>query len=322
MDGVRICSFNIMNFGENSTIDRFLAIRDIIKSEKIDIVAFQEVLRGNDNLVPYVRNYMQDWDARFCLPPETKDREKQGDKRGEGYVFAWDTKRFSLAETEDKDKMRVFEPTTFGSSDNNLHVDCKRMIRAPLYGRFIPQKGFYELRLISVHLYYGDQSKKKIEARKAEYNTYVDEVYPTFSKKRYGNNRYAYTVAMGDYNLNLKSPKTVAAVKESPSAVIVSDKRIVNDQVIATVQDELTTVSKENNGRYVNNYDHFTYSTSDLERTDDRCEVWRIDAVHKYYEGSFENYFDKVSDHVPIIYDLYIGEEEPRYDNYGYRKTN
>ena len=58
---------------------------------------------------------------------------------------------------------------------------------------------------------------------------------------------------------------------------------------------------------YANNYDHFSYN----ERTKRIVKSWnRVDAVHakgddgKQEEERFEQYYNKVSDHVPIVVEL------------------
>jgi hypothetical protein len=67
-----------------------------------------------------------------------------------------------------------------------------------------------------------------------------------------------------------------------------------------TVQSELSTVNK-NADNYASNYDHFTYD----DHTKDRVvqgAAHRIEAVKR--AGSFKNYKEKISDHVPVMLEI------------------
>lgn len=79
--------------------------------------------------------------------------------------------------------------------------------RAPYYIRLQPcHGGFNELRLLNIHIYFGKNTIPEIEKRKIEFDTLVQEIYPRINRERYGNFRSAYTIAMGDYNLNIVRP--------------------------------------------------------------------------------------------------------------------
>ena len=329
---IRIGSFNIKKFGKKTmTTDRLKNICEIIDKEHMDIVSFQEVFSG-ERALNNLRFLLNGWEYCFADPTRTSNYTSDKDERGEGYAFAWNAKKLKPVEYNTEHGTRVFYPRIVNGKDDNdgLNVKCndiRDMARIPMYGRFVPihQSGF-EIRLINIHIAFGgSQELTATNRRRREYDILVDHIYPTVRSKRFGNFKPSYTIALGDYNLNLKKPDGVEEdVYRNP--LIKGRTRVVDDQIIMTVQDKLTSISTaengDDNGRYSQNYDHFTYCVNEIEMQGNRCVYNRVDAVEKYHEKDFDAYFTEVSDHVPIILDLYIGEEEPRYDNNGYRKTS
>lgn len=210
----KIGSFNMLNWGFSSKKD-FEKIAEIIIEEKLDVVALQEILsegkgilRMQEELQQCVKYNLYDWDSRWDYPRESTDPDKTSkDRRGEGYAYLWNKKRFKLVEYSKMGKIRIFDPRIINSLSNDVNVDCSFFARTPYYIRLQPiYGGFFELRLVNVHIHYGDKSKSEIEKRKIEFDTIVRHIYPEISQHRYGQNRVAYTIAMGDYNLNIFSP--------------------------------------------------------------------------------------------------------------------
>lgn len=89
----RIGSFNMKNFGAYPSRD-FKKIAEIIHGEKMDIVAFQEVLsegKGVQRLLEEnVRRRFSSWGFCWASPKDTTDISKlneiiANDRRGEGY---------------------------------------------------------------------------------------------------------------------------------------------------------------------------------------------------------------------------------------------
>ena len=279
----KIGSFNLKNFSANSKKD-LERIAQIITEEQMDVVALQEILsegKGVKNLLERCTKYeLYDWDYCCASPRESIDPEKisdmvLNDTRGECYVYLWNKKKFKLAEMTKLGQKRIFEPRIINSLSNDVQVNCSIFARTPYYIRLQPCfGGFFELRFINIHIYYGDNKLTSIAKRMIEYNILTQDIYPDISTKRYGNFRTAYTVAMGDYNLNIFTPGIMTTNENylMPVYSYSDGKKTVN---VLTEQTELSTLkypSSENQEQqssgYANNYDHFTYSPelSDFNR--------------------------------------------------------
>ena len=266
------------NFGANSQKD-LEKIARIITEEQMDVVALQEILsegKGIKRLLEQCVKYeLYDWDFCWASPQESTDLDKikdmiVNDTRGECYAYLWNKKKFKLAEM-----------TRFG------------------------QRRIFELRFINIHIYYGDNRLSSLEKRSIEYDILTHDIYPDLSTKRYGDFRTAYTVAMGDYNLNIYTPGVVTSSKNylAPVYSYCDGDRKIN---VLTEQKGLSTLSRQNvEGsdqtlrRYANNYDHFTYSPELSGFNKVSFEV--VDAVNKYCNSDFEYYNDNISDHLPIV---------------------
>lgn len=309
----KIASFNMNNFGVNSVKD-FEKIAQIIEGEEFDIVAMQEILSNGKGVKRLIERELRGWDFQFDLPTESDDSEKLKDmiikdKRGEGYVYLWNKKKFKLLEFSKLGKKRTFEPRIINSLSNDVNLDCSFFARTPYYIRLQPKNGgFFELRLINIHIYFGDNTLPSICKRKKEFDVLTKDIYPEISEKRYGQFRVAYTIAMGDYNLNIFSPDVQTPEKYCLTHVHTYDK--YNKTVkVRTVQDKLTTLRNMDNyseteniygnrNMYANNYDHFTYSQELSEFKSVSFDV--VDAVQKYCDGDFSYYRKNISDHLPI----------------------
>ncbi len=317
----KIASFNLKNFSKNVELKRDMdKIAKIITSNGFDIVALQEVL-SEGNAVESLLNkhrFGGEWDKRVS------DIDYDSDPRGEQFVYIWNTKRVRLVETDVNPKgrkkyTRVYEPRIINCKEhrNEVAADPNKFVRPPYYARFEPvHGGQFEFRIINVHLHFGNNTKTEIDKRKAEYMALTQEVFPAISTNRkYGNNKQAITIALGDYNLNIDFPHRDDIAKKRINKNTYLDEIIhVDGQAIRTLQYELTTLkSKETdepseddnpNRGYSQNYDHVTIDEQYLKDRDIYYRCKKIDAVRKTYkdpENDFELYRKEISDHVPVV---------------------
>ena len=312
----RIGSFNMQRFGANAKKD-FEKIAQIIVEENLDVVALQEIWsegKGVQRLLEQAVKYeLYNWDMKCSQPSESADKEKVSDMivnqyRGESYAFLWNKQKFKLLEYSEMGRHRVFEPRIINSMGNDVSVDCSFFARTPYYIRLQPiYGGFFELRMINIHIYFGDASLDSVYKRKVEYNVLVKDIYPEICSKRYGQNRVAYTVAMGDYNLNIFSPLISAQDKNAYLSEVYTFYSDQETKQVLTIQDQLTTLRDmerykecpDGLGYYANNFDHFTYSPEMSPFKSVTCE--RIEAVSKYCDGDYAYYRKNISDHLPIV---------------------
>lgn len=290
---IKIGSFNIEKWGYASDKESrkdFQKIAEIIIEEKFDVVALQEIFSEGKGvqrmLATAVKSELYNWSACFGFP-------KDAVPRGEGYAFLWNNRSFKLTEFIDDDGLiREFQPRIINSElgGNDVQADCSIFARTPYYIRLQPVcGGFFELRLITIHIHFGSNYSPDILKRKLEYTVLTQEIYPSIALHPYGNHRIPYTIAMGDYNLNLLNPLV------SPSNPEASVAEVQNE--ILTVQEKLTSIDK-NTGGLANNYDHFTYSSRFSQFQSVAYD--RVEAIDKYCGGDSFYYKDHISDHLPI----------------------
>jgi hypothetical protein len=144
-----------------------------------------------------------------------------------------------------------------------------------------------------------------IAMRRNEYEILVKNILAKENTWRYGNNLTAYTILMGDYNLNLRRDSTNSPYLDE--FVEIEDGKY--SYRIRTVQDQLTTIKNRSRLNpdepvrgYANNYDHFSY---DEERFSDlHPEVMKVDSVRQYCDDDFEGHKKQISDHVPISIEI------------------
>lgn len=314
---IRIGSFNMNNFGGSSNKD-FGKIAEIIVEENLDVVALQEIFsegRGVSRLLEQnVKYELYNWDYCFAAPSESRDITKMEDMvvkktRSEGYAFLWKKSHFKKVEFSKLGETRRFEPRIINSLSKDVCVDCSFFARAPYYIRLQPiHGGFFELRLVNVHIFFGDTKLSSIEKRQAEYAVLTQQIYPEICQNTYGQNRTPYTVAMGDYNLNLFNPLVNTQSKNCYISEVHSYFEGKKRVQILTLQDQLTTlrdVERMKDGEYAdrgalaNNFDHFTYSPELSKFQSVRYET--IDAINKYCDGDSAYYRKNISDHLPIV---------------------
>ncbi len=304
----RIGSFNWNNLSNhhfsqnNQRYKGFEVISDLIRQEKLDIVCFQEILSEGKPINDLVNNYLNGWEKKWVQPKDSKDPTKNKDNRGEGYAIIWNSRMFEMAEGGDPLGSKEFEPTSLEDGKYRFFS------RVPMYARLIPKNGgYFEFRLLNVHIHCGKDNKTEYDKRKKEYECLIKEIYPDISMlRKYGNFRPAYTIAMGDYNLNIRrSPLEEKNLKIDPNTYL-NEQYISEQQEIRTLQEELTTL-KSKSDAYSQNYDHFTVDIKSLRKDGITWAVERVDAVKDYCNGNFEEYRASVSNHVPIIIELGIG---------------
>ena len=294
----RIGSFNVHNLNYPISKDgkrAFDKIATIIKDEKFDVVALQEVL--SYKVWEQLKMYLgADWQFSWERPPQYFG-EGKADARGEGYAYIWNTKKLDLVEIEVDGYTRKFIPRIW----KQYRAQGQKLIREPYYARFTP-KGklagcFCEIRLINTHIVFGDSNKAGEIIRYGEFLKLVSNVYENIANKRYGDRMPAYVVVLGDYNLPLK------VLQQAEVNVEIGNSTSVRRQErVITVQDKLTTLNhkQQDDGtcisEFVNNYDHFSF----LERYKSimRMDVECVD-IAKYCSNLAE-YWETISDHAPI----------------------
>ncbi len=331
----KIGSFNVRNLSKNNG-ENLKTIASIISGEKFDIIALQEVLDSGkildggmgrkvkgeaaayeNSLLGHLPNhYSMRWGASNV---KKKAQEENGDRRGEGYAFLWNTKRVELAKHITPSGEKVFNPRIWGQYSLRRADGVRRLIRDPFYGRFKIKGMRQEIRLITTHIYFGSNNAADLDLRKRELNILAGAIYPRLHDKTYGINTPAITVLLGDYNLNLKDchsglpymDDAVIIVDENgmvrSAADIFADKNV---RTFSTRQSQLSTLKKTGSEeQYSNNYDHFTYETSnggihrahDVENMSNPHVIKVCDLPANI---DFETYRSKVSDHLPICVEL------------------
>lgn len=306
-----IGSFNACNLSEGRVTREFeTLIYKMIRNEGIDLLAMQEVLSEGKPLNNIMKLLGNDWDKVWL--------KISNDSRGEGYAFIWNKQRLKKVDTILKDgQKRIYEPRIFNQYKIDRNAGQKDLIRNPLYGRFTPRDlggGNFEIRLICTHIRYkgpkGEADPSHVKMRQNEFDVLTKALYPKLADRIYGDMMPAYTILLGDYNLNLNRGWTKSPFITEPVVIL---KDGINEKRIITVQDQLTTLKqpqKDNSDMsergYASNYDHFSYDEIRLETINPRYR--RVDVVGKKSYGRYFNDFDtyrkEISDHIPIIIKL------------------
>lgn len=311
-----IGSFNLlkMDFKSNEeTKKNFDKIANIIREEKFDVIALQEVIAeiAVKEIVKRLGSIY--WD--YVFKPSTITVSK--DAQREGYAFLWKKKRLHLVDADSaveiKDEYRIKR----NSSGDYVHQGS--LVRPPLVVRLTPQGllggSNFEIRLINTHIAFNSPVNcldKYTDAylRRMELKTLSEEVYRRVSSKRYGTNLPAYTILMGDYNLCLAGCGTpvvdeIIDITENRKLKTVQQEKTSLKQTTTTYNttdlnlEHDIDVKKENDiSNYSQNYDHFSYELTLDDKM--RLTASRVEALGKYYGNDLELYRKEVSDHVPI----------------------
>ena len=304
----KIGSFNMFKFSFQSDSEirkDFTILSRIIRDNKFDIIALQEVFSPNalGRLLDYLGRF--EWDGVWDSPSSFSSIS------AEGYGFIWNKRRMRLAVTTLPDGTeKAFRPHIYNQYRVDRRLGQTQLIRNPYYARFEPLDGsFCEIRLINIHIMFAKGNSSNlldfgaVTMRRHEFDVLTQALYNTIADKRYGNNRPAYTIILGDYNLNLKSSGATGAFLNE--VVIVQDRN--NIKTLITVQDELTTLKAAkteglDSSYWANNYDHFTYDRDRFGGVSVSSN--RINTVKSYCNNDYEQHRKIVSDHVPIILNL------------------
>lgn len=319
--GYKIGSFNLKNLGISSLGEHnerdLQKIAEIIKKENFDVVALQEILSGGKAFIStdYTKKSIlmemgPNWDFRWA------EVETGNDPRCEGYGFLWNKRRLRLSTAKLADgSVRTYYPRILRQGI----IVREDMKRRPYYARFTPEGMhggcFMEIRLICVHTYYGKDTLEDRRIRDKELDIIIKEIYPQISDRVYGNNMPAYTIILGDYNVELLRDWKEGMKRQNPSYLKADAQDIIEatawgKKKIKTVQDQFTTLKKadslnaEKLGGYAHDYDHFSFEERRFESIS--MKVKRVDAVRKYCNSDFDKYFRTVSDHVPIMMEIEI----------------
>lgn len=314
----RIGSFNLYKFSFQSDsemrkdVDK---ITQIIYDQQFGIIALQEVFSESAFYMLLKRLGTMRWDGVWESPPSVSSAAR------EGYAFIWDKSKFRLSRTDYEDgTWREYIPRIYKQYRIDRSLGQRQLIRNPYYARFEPLNGsFCEFRLINTHIMFArstaindvPDSFGNIAMRKNEFQILTQALYASIADKVYKNNRPAYTIILGDYNLNLRQSGAISSAYID-EVIDVVDGRYTKH--LLTTQSELTTLKmppKDPNAQdynnmtcWANNYDHFTY---DLQRFEGvKISVQRKDSVTSYCDSDYKIHRKTISDHVPIIMDINI----------------
>lgn len=317
----KIGSFNMMKWAPISK-KSLEKIAEIIRKENFDIVAMQEVL-SKEAVKELIKRHLPGWDYRWNTPNSFSYNAS------EGYAFIWNTKTVELVVTKTANGERVFEPRILNQYKLEKEEGQTKLIRNPYFGRFKFKQCFAEVRLINTHINFGkkengDDSLGAVKQRNKEYDILAKSIYPKYAAKRYGNSYPAYTIILGDNNLNLKRTGLESYLQNE----IMTIEDNGHERRIETRQSQKTTLKQSQKNKdslnemnsissgdneivrdivtkisetdpYANNYDHFSYDVLEFHDKGARTGISRVDAVRKYYEGKADEYRVEISDHVP-----------------------
>ena len=248
----------------------FSKIADIIQSEKFDVVALQEI--PNQQFINNLINHrLPKWHGSYR-------RSGYGPGSHLGFGFLWNTRR--LIECSGIE----------GVETHNIYGE---MARNPCVGRFIPSEEshgpFVEIRLINVHLLYGDGAIYNTQ-RQNEFKMVTRKIYENISKDRSDSkNRAVYAFVLGDYNFSLIICQGIEA--GFPPQTYYANTKIGEKTTLSDSKDE-----------YISDFDHFGYNDERFIGTD--VKTHRVDSVKKYLGNDFSLHRKEISNHVPIKLEL------------------
>lgn len=323
---VKISSFNCRNFGRSAVLkDRHSYIAKLILEEKFGIIALQEI-KG--------QIYVDCILSKLNLGSAGKWKGRaDNDSAANDYAFIWNSERIILPKTRLLNgSVRTYFPHVYKQYERDPELGMIGFARPPFYGRFqTNSRGLpnIEIRLINTHIRYGkgrDGEEKApntsdIAFRRYELNALTRNIYYYVSDKVYGrregysNPMTAYTLLLGDYNMNLERSGAGSPSMGFLEKIEISRKGGKDDMVIVTGQSGLTTLKKTSvddknetdRQIFANNYDHFSYDENRFDRVSKRIE--RIDTVKRYCKNDPEKHNEEISDHIPIKMTLAIRED-------------
>ncbi|MBR5800844.1 MAG: hypothetical protein IKY23_12380 [Lachnospiraceae bacterium] len=334
----RVGSFNIQKFGRKSMLKKDIkGIADIIKSNKLDIVAIQEIsnkealkeimkcldgtiisegIPGNSNARDVFSCETSNWEGRWAKPISYIG----GKNAEEGYAFIWLKRRIELPVNKYRKK-----------SEPDIYLIGGKTIRPPFCGRFLVKSCNAEIRLINTHIIFrknpiedADMEEEEstatdYEERLKEYRVLANEIYQRVYIKNIGT-RQVVTFILGDYNMCLQESNSLDKKAIMPLDV---ERLKYGRHIIKTIQNQKTTIrgkSRKNpemiycgEENLANNYDHFSYE----EKLENSLVIHsrRLDAECLYrgkyqdirdvngnnMRNEYEAYRTLISDHLPIM---------------------
>ena len=193
-------------------------------------------------------------------------------------------------------------------SDDASREEVKRQIsdtlqktlRPPLIGIFKKQSsgrvGGKDIRIINMHTFFGDKSRKNKELREKELDFVLGDIFDVVATQRDGKWRSPTTIVAGDYNMSLAEIRRLEFGRYL--------RWIHRNRLFATGQGELSIVSIANKDgvlqgdppviKYDSDYDHFSYDASNFTKGD---------PVFSRFNCTNENFIANsklISDHVPV----------------------
>ena len=305
---------NCLHLSAKTENDKVSLIAQIIKRERFDVVALQEVKSGGLDTI------------LTSLNGGNKKGKWAGCADNNDYAFVWNTEHLTLPKAKlPNGQIRTSYPRVYNQYRRDPELGWISFARPPFYGRFqtnwtrLPK---VEIRLINTHIRFskGKDGEEKaptandIALRQFEYRALTKSIYYRVSDKVYGKAEgesspmTAYTILLGDYNMNLKESGAGSPYLGELETITISCCR--DDKVIVATQSELTTLKKTQDSEersaqiFANNYDHFSYDTNRFNGT--RQRITRVNTVEKYCHNDPQEHLKKVSDHTPIKMSLNI----------------
>lgn len=356
-------SFNMFKFTRQSGPEvkkSYNRIAAIIRDAKFDIVSMQEVFSeaAVRELVFVLNNGAQGpWQCSWDEPKKTTNKQAR-----EGYAFVWNTRRLDKVATRlENGSIRIFEPQIINQYKKEIiRTGKKGLLRNPFYGRFAPRNAQgeshqFELRIINAHIMYSKSVDDReiydladVEMRKNEYTLLSQVILSKIDLKRYGlddvkTHLNAYTILMGDYNLNIDNcPISIGTNRNPPPYLPASGRNFITllsdgrqQREIVTIQDEKTSLIRLpqdpamdkkyiGEAHYRNNYDHFTFDSRKFRAYNLNASAHRINVIEdnpqyginvpisNYFQGDFRKYHDEVSDHLPVMMKISINPRRTR----------
>lgn len=321
---IKIGSLNCLNFGKLSEKKgKGKIIAKVIYTENFDIVALQEIKSADvvKDILFHLNTGMRRGSGNWQGCADTDARNAND------YAFIWNSDRIALPVTKTTNgQTKFFYPRIYNQYARDPELGRISLIRPPFYGRFQTRfRGLpnFEVRLINTHIRYskGKDGKElaptagETELRKFEFKALTKSIYYRVSDKIYGKAEgesvptTAYTILLGDYNLNLKeSGAGYPCMNELEAIEIICNADEGRTKLIVTKQAELTTLKKPNENEddvlFASNYDHFSYDENRFSGT--TCAIEKVDTVKKYFNNDPKEHLEKFSDHTPIKMTLSI----------------
>ncbi len=316
---IRVASFNVKQLSMKSQDDESLKKRDIDKMAELireyDIVALQEVLTPAvvettshaSQKASLTRRLGRQWQGKWV---DTKSGLRNSvflgvDRRNEGLAFLWNTKKVELIEN-DRD---VFLTNRY------REIDGISPRRAPGYARFKLKNRPVEIRVINVHLISEKPDDKNIKPgidlgnkqkmRSREFDIIAGQIYKNIDEDKLDNDNettVAYTIIIGDYNLNLEGFGTDP--ESMPHICYFNSKgqRCYGGPIqMKTIQEECTTIKKDGSG-FRNNFDHCSFNVEHHGHVIGNC--YRVPYLNDKSPEEITEFRDTVSDHMPIVVEI------------------